>query len=69
MDAAETPRAHEANADSRSRRQRAADGCRADRSLDGANREIAGAELAGRRREALELGSIEADPDLTVENE
>jgi hypothetical protein len=51
-----------------SRRQRAADGRRPDRTLDGTHGEIARAELAGGGREPLELGSAEADPDLPVEN-
>ena len=46
----------------------AADGRRADRALHGADSEVAGAELARLGRESLEVGSLEADPDLPVEH-
>src|SRR6188472_4333599 len=68
MDAAQPAGAHEPDADRRGCRQRAADGRRTDCPLDGADSEVAGAELARVRREPLEVRSLEADPDLPVEH-
>ena len=68
MNAAQPAGAHEADADRRGSGERAADCRRADRALHGADGEVAGAELARVGREPLELGSLEADPDLSVEH-
>ena len=66
--AAEASRAHEADPDRGGRGERASDRRRADGALHGADREIARAELPGVRREPLELGRCEPDPDLPVEH-
>ena len=66
--AAEPSRAHEADPDGGRCGERASDRRRADGALDGADREIAWAELAGVRREPFELGGCEPDPDLPVEH-
>ncbi len=66
--AAEAACPHEADADRCSDRQRAADGRRAERPLNGARSEIARAELARLGCEALELDGGEPDDDAPVED-
>ncbi len=68
MDAAESTRAHEADADGGGRRERPADRRRTDRLLDCADGEVARAELARTRREPLQGGRREPDVDGAVED-
>ena len=68
MHATEAACPHEADAHRCSDRQRAADGRRAERPLNGARSEIARAELARLGCEALELDGGEPDDDAPVED-
>ena len=68
MDTAEAAGAHEANADRGGCRERPAHRRSADDALHRAGREVARPELAGARREALELRGREADHDAALEH-
>src|SRR3954467_6197753 len=68
MDAPEAARPHEPDPDHGGSGERAADRGRADRSLDGAYRQVARPELARGGREPLQVVQVEPDQDAAVEN-